>query len=341
MAPTNSDIAKSTVFGIISLVAIVGNIIVAYVLIKRRKVLLKNRATYQFILNLTFSDLVINAFLCPFKLTQHILGSWIFGTVMCKIIEYVQVSAAGTAVITHALIAVDRYRCLAHPHLPRFKQRRVKQMIALAWVFPAIVSAPFLYMFQVVVHIDMHADSDPMCLPLAIPVPWLDKLYEAIEFVFMFLSPFCVISWCYYHVIILTVGDQSGAQIPVAKIAFRRSKKRVTKTACLIMGAFIICWSPTFVLSIWRIASGTESVHQGHLLYEIAMFGGLINEATNPVIYSAFDRNMNVRHYIHCVHRVSNDGINEEIESSSKTTVRHRRNGRNTIRQLHVVDTIL
>ena len=267
------------------------------------------------------------------------MGSWIFGTVMCKIIEFVQVSACGTAVITHALIAVDRYRCLAHPHLPRFKQKRVKQMIVLAWVFPAIISTPFLYMFQVVVHIDMHADSDPMCLPLAIPVPWLDKLYEAIEFVLMFLSPFCVISWCYYHVIILTVGDQSVAQIPVAEIALRRSKKRVTKTACLIMGAFIICWSPTFVLSIWRIASGTESVHQGHLLYEIAMFGGLINEVTNPVIYSAYDRNMKVRHYIRCGHRVSNDCLKEEIESSSRTTERHRRNGRNTIRQLQVVES--
>lgn len=336
MASTALLVARASFWGTISLGAIMGNFIVCYVLIKRRQVLLKNRATYQFILNLTLSDLVIVVFLCPFDFTRELFDSWIFGLVLCKIAAFVELSMAGTGVLSHALIAADRYRSLAHPHLPKLKPKRVKQLIALAWIIPAMVSTPYLYMAEVV-----NEHSRQICMPLAIPMPWLDKLYEAAEFAVLFLSPFCVICWCYYHVISLTVGSTDGAaQIPPAEITLRRSKKRVTKTACLIVGVFVICWTPTFVLNIWRIVSGTQSVHQGHLLYEISKFGGLINEATNPIIYTAYDRNMNICQYLHCGSRVTNDGSDEtDVESTSRPIDRNRRTSRNTTRQLRFAES--
>ena len=333
MSSTTSDIAKVSCFGIVSLVAIMGNIIVCRVLIKHRNVLLKNRPTYQFILSLTFSDLAISALLCPFEVTSEILGSWPFGTVVCKIFEILEVSTSGSAVITHALIAVDRYRSLAHPYLPRLKAKLVKLLIALSWFFPAFISSPHLYMAQVV-----NVKSTWICTLLAIPVPWLDKIYEAAEFVVMFLSPLCVICWCYFHVVSLTRGSVGEAQIPTTEIALRRSQKRVTKTSCLILVAFVICWSPRFVLSIWRIASGTESVHRGHLVYEIALFGELINEAINPIIYTASDRNMNVWEDIQCSPCVSNKGNNEN-ELSSRANERHRRSCRNATMQFRFVES--
>lgn len=335
MSSTTSDIAKVSCFGFVSLVAVVGNIIVCHVLIKHRNVLLRNRPTYQFILSLTFSDLVISALLCPFEMTSEILGSWPTGTVVCKVFEFVEVSTSGAAVITHALIAVDRYRCLAHPYLPRLKAKLVKLLIALSWAFPAIISSPHLYMAQVV-----NVNSKWVCALLAIPVPWVDKLYEAAEFVVMFFSPLCVACWCYYHAVFLTRGSAGGAQIPTAEIALRRSQKRVTKTSCLIVVAFIICWSPRFVLSIWRIASGTDSVHRGHLVYDFALFGELINDAINPIIYTVFDRNMNIWEDIQCIHRVSNKG-NSENELPGRVNERHRRSCRNATMQLGFVESHL
>ena len=330
MTDTASNIANVVSLGVATLLAVVGNVIVAYVLIKRWKVLLKNRPTYQFILNLIFSDLVVGVLLCPLEFVRRLAGTWMFGTALCKIIDFVKISASGTAVMSHTLIAADRYRSLAHPHLPKLKPRYVKKLITMSWVFPALVSTPYLYMFEVI-----QVSSYQICTPLAIPVPWLDKLYEAVEFGMVFLSPFCVICWCYYHVIRVTLGSQphdaGPAQIPTAQTALQRSRRRVTKTACLIMVAFIICWSPTFVLSIWRIASGTESIHQGHTLHEISFFGTLINEAVNPIIYSAYDRNMHVCAYIYCGHRIfhkTSEG--ESIRSNERI---HNRGSMNT-RQL-------
>lgn len=330
MTDTVSGIANVVGVGVAALLAIVGNVVVAYVLIKRWKVLLRNRPTYQFILNLILSDLVVGILLCPFEFVRRLAGSWIFGTVLCKMVDFVEISACGTALLSHTLIAADRYRSLAHPRLPKLKTRLVRQLIATSWAIPALVSSPYLYMFEVV-----QVNSYQICKPLAIPFPWLDKLYEAVEFGVVFLFPFCVICWCYYHVIRLTLARQppvsGSAQTPNAQIALRRSKKRVTKTACLIVVAFIICWSPTFVLSIWRIASGTEGVHHGHTLHEVSFFGTLINEAVNPILYSIYDRNMNICTYIFCGHRVFNGttegesiGLNERIRNRNQRSINTR-----------------
>ena len=313
----SSHIASVGTVGVTTIVAVVGNAVVAYVLTKRRKVLLKNHPTYQFILNLVLSDLMVGVLLCPLKLIRRLFGTWMFGTTLCKVVAFIQISASGTAVMFHALIAVDRYRCLAHPHLPKLKVRLVRQLIALSWGVPALVATPYLYMFQVV-----QVNFYQMCTPLAIPLPWLDQLYEAVEFGVAYLFPFCFICWCYYHVIRITLGRQprgSGPAQGPARIALRRSKRRVTKTACLIMVAFIICWSPTFVLSIWRIASGTESVHHGHALYEVSFFGTLINEGINPIIYSVYDRNMNVCAHIYCSRRVFNAAASEAESTGTRS----------------------
>jgi len=334
MTDATYHVANVFTVGVTTLLAILGNISVAYVLIKHWKLLLQNRPIYQFILNLVLSDLLVGILICPFEFIRRIAGTWMFGTALCKIVAFVQISASGSGVMFHTLIAVDRYRCLAHPHLPKLKPRLVRQLIAFSWGVPALVATPYLYMFQVV-----QVNVYQMCTPLAISQPWLDKVYEAVEFGVAYLFPFCVICWCYYHVIRITLGRQlrvsGSAERATARIALRRSRRRVTKTACMIMVAFIICWSPTFVLSIWRIASGTESVHQGHTLYEVSFFGTLINEAINPVIYSVYDRNMNVCGYIFGGHRVRvfNDS---ETESSAVRSNNRIQNGsrRNTIRQL-------
>ena len=334
MADAASRFVCVVTVGVTTLLGILGNITIAYVLVKRWKVLLQNRPTYQFILNLVLSDLVVGILLGPFEFIRRLAGTWMFGTALCKVVTFVHISASGTAVVFHALIAVDRYRCLAHPHLPKLKPRLVKQLIALSWGVPALVATPYLYMFQVV-----QVNVYQMCTPLAIPLSWLDKLYEAVEFGVAYLFPFCVICWCYYHVIRITLGRQprgsGSAQGPTARIALRRSRRRVTKTACLIMVAFIICWSPTFVLSVWRIASGTESVHHGHTLYEVSFFGTLINEAINPIIYSVYDRNINVCDYIFRCRRVFNESVNKTESNGVRSNDRiHNCDHANTVRQL-------
>ena len=294
MAFSPTDISKAAFLAVIFVVTVLANGLVVYVLTRYRKQLLKNRPTYQFILNIVLSDLVVGLVTIPFEFTRELLDEWIFGRALCKTIEFIEIAVSGTAVFTHALIAFDRYRSLARPYLPKMEGRLVRRMIALSWVVPPMVSLPYLYMFEV-----KAINFKIICTPLAIPINWLDKLYEAVEFLAVFFIPFVVLCWCYFRValimwgrspLVVTVNFSSAQQSFICQ-----NRRRVTRTSALVAVTFIVCWLPTFVLSFVRIVSGTESVHRGHVLQEIAMFGAFINEAINPIIYCAFDRSLKAR----------------------------------------------
>ena len=294
MAFSPTDITKAVILAVIFVVTVLGNGLVVYVLTKYRKQLLKNRPTYQFILNIVLSDLVVGLFTIPFEFTRELLDEWIFGVALCKIIEFIEIAVSGTAVCTHALIAFDRYRSLARPYLPKMEGRLVRRMIAFSWIVPPMMSLPYLYMFEVQV-----IDFRIICTPAAIPIHWLDKLYEAVEFLAVFFFPFLVLCWCYCHVALIMWGRSPlvvALNFSSAQQSFIcQNRRRVTRTSALVAVTFIVCWLPTFVLSFVRIVSGTESVHRGHVIQEIAMFGAFINEAINPIIYCAFDRSLKAR----------------------------------------------
>ena len=290
MALKAADIFEGTFLAVIFIVTMVGNGIVSVILVKYRGLLLKNRPTYQFILNMVISDLVVGLLTMPFELINVLLNEWIFGRTACKIIEFIEIAVLGTAVFTHALIAFDRYRSLAHPYLPKIETRVVRKMLILSWIIPAFVSSPYLYMFEISL-----TDSNMICTPNKIPVKWLDKLYEAVEFSLVLLIPFLILCWCYFQVALImwqrsrSVSDACD----VTRLSvISKSKRRVTRTAGLVAITFTVCWLPTFIVYAFRIVAGTDHVHRGHLLSEIALFGTFINEAINPIIYCSFDGNI-------------------------------------------------
>ncbi|XP_067049876.1 neuropeptide FF receptor 1-like [Acropora muricata] len=285
-----ADILEAVFLAIIVAFTIIGNGLVSVILIKNRRVLLNNRPTYNFILNMVLSDLVVGVLTMPFELVTFLLNGWTLGRVACKIVEFIEIAVLGTAVFTHALIAFDRYRCLAHPYLPKMKTRVVRNMIILSWIIPAFFSSPYLYMFDI-----SSINSKMICTPNAIQIQWLDKLYEAVEFAVVLLMPFSVLCWCYFHVARITwqrnrsVSDT--CDVTRLSVIFK-NRRRVTRTAGLVAITFTVCWLPTFAVSFIRAVSGTNRIHRGHILSQIAMFGTFLNEAINPIIYCSFDRNI-------------------------------------------------
>ena len=324
MAYSASDISKAVSLAIIFAFTVVGNTLVALVLIKFRRHLLRNRPTYQFILNIVLSDLVVGLLTMPFEFVRELLDEWIFGTTACKIIDFLEIAVFGTAVLTHSLVAYDRYCSLARPYLPKMEANLVKKMIILSWIVPAFVASPYLYMFEV-----QEIGSKIICTPNAIPIQWLDKLYEAVEFAAVLLIPFLILCWCYFHVTRIMWGKTPlvAADNLVAaqhSVVFQ-NRKRVTRTAGLVAIAFTVCWLPTFIMSFVRIVSGTERVHRGELLHEVAMFGTFINEAVNPIIYCAFDRNIKARAKLRviCTHSADSSGLSNNADQTHNTAIEH------------------
>jgi len=138
-------------------------------------------------------------------------------------------------------------------------------------------------------------------------------------------------------------SDPRPSVISIGRVERKRRKSivrelKATKTLAIVIGTFIVCWLPTFVLSVVRTVSGTESVHRGHLLPEIAMFGTFINEATNPIIYCAFDRSLKARVSLRriCPHLTESAGSSQNANQTNYIANEHILN-QAYVRNLHVI----
>lgn len=74
-------------YSIIFVLTILGNALVIITLSSNRRM---RSVTNTFLLNLAISDLLLGVFCMPFTLVGVLLREFIFGTVMCRLIPYLQ-----------------------------------------------------------------------------------------------------------------------------------------------------------------------------------------------------------------------------------------------------------
>ena len=87
--PVPAVIALSTLYGLISLTAVVGNGLVFWVVITSQR--LQNVTNY-FIANLALADISIGLFAIPFQFQAALLQRWDLPNFMCALCPFIQVS---------------------------------------------------------------------------------------------------------------------------------------------------------------------------------------------------------------------------------------------------------
>ncbi|XP_069949312.1 uncharacterized protein [Cherax quadricarinatus] len=86
-----SEWARIVGFSLIFVVGVVGNVLVVVTLLHHRNL---RTVTNVFLLNLAVSDLLLGVFCMPFTLVGSLLQDFVFGTLMCRLIPYMQVLMA-------------------------------------------------------------------------------------------------------------------------------------------------------------------------------------------------------------------------------------------------------
>ncbi|RWS26313.1 cholecystokinin receptor-like protein [Leptotrombidium deliense] len=126
----------------IFILAVVGNMLVIVTLAVNRRM---RSVTNSFLINLAVSDLLLGVFCMPFSLIGLLMKQFIFGSIMCRLVPYLQAVSVCVSSWTLVVVSVERYYAICHPLKSRgYRQSwgHVYKLIAAIWIFSSVIMSP-------------------------------------------------------------------------------------------------------------------------------------------------------------------------------------------------------
>ncbi|EDO33446.1 predicted protein, partial [Nematostella vectensis] len=245
-------ITKAVCTGLVSLVAILGNILVisAVFHVKRMRTV-----TNYLIVNLAVAELLYILVAMPpffveiFSLYNWCMSTYTRGVYFCKIVNFGQYLLVPVSVLTLACIAADRFFAIVVP-LKRVLTKRVFYwLVPGIWVVSAGLAAPVLYAYRVV-----EWGGHLMCSE-----EWgeggiaqhASRIYTSMLFVVAYCVPFAVMATMYTVICRkLWLRKVPGSQSAKKSSKAVESRKKVVKMLITVFVVFVACWLPVQVLAL-------------------------------------------------------------------------------------------
>ncbi|XP_053919532.1 mu-type opioid receptor isoform X2 [Cuculus canorus] len=137
-------IAIMALYSVVCVVGLFGNFLVMYVIIRYTKM---KTATNIYIFNLALADALATSTL-PFQSVNYLMGTWPFGTILCKIVISIDYYNMFTSIFTLCTMSVDRYVAVCHPvkALDFRTPRNAKIVNVCNWILSSAIGLPVMFM---------------------------------------------------------------------------------------------------------------------------------------------------------------------------------------------------
>uniref|UniRef100_A0A8B9JUK9 G-protein coupled receptors family 1 profile domain-containing protein n=1 Tax=Astyanax mexicanus TaxID=7994 RepID=A0A8B9JUK9_ASTMX len=263
---------------------LLGNTLVCAAVVKFRH--LRSKVTNFFVVSLAVSDLFVAVLVMPWEAMSAVAGTWLFGR-FCAVWIAFDIMCSTASILNLCMISVDRYWAIASPfrYERRMTHRVAFAMIGVAWTLSVLISF--------IPRPDAHTDCKAN----------LNRTYAISSSLISFYIPVLIMIATYTRIFRIAqtqirrisslerAAGQSHSQTAhghghepdehTLKTTFKKETK-VLKTLSVIMGVFVCCWLPFFVLNcavpFCRCVSDTT--------FAIFVWFGWANSSLNPVIYA-------------------------------------------------------
>lgn len=272
---TSRAIVVGLILGAFILFAIIGNILVILSVACNKHLRIP---TNYFIINLAIADLLLSFTVLPFSATLEVLGYWVLGRIFCDIWAAVDVLCCTASILSLCAISIDRYigvrYSLQYPTL--VTRRRAILALLGVWVLSMVISiGPLLGWKEPAPQDDrecriteepfyaLFSSLGSFYIPLIVILVMYCRVYivakrttrnlEAGVMKEMSNSKELTLRIHYKHVHEDTLNNtKSKGHNPRNSLAFKLLKfsreKKAAKTLGIVVGMFILCWLPFFIV---------------------------------------------------------------------------------------------
>lgn len=222
--PVGIIVLLAFLYGSISIIAVIGNGIVIYVIMANKKM---QTVTNIFIANLALADVIIGLFSIPFQFQAALLQRWVLAYFMCTLAPFVTNVSVNVSVFTLTVIAIDRYIAVIYPLKAGFKKQVAAVVLAIIWVVGISSSLPMAMYFRVVLTLTSKGDQIPFCNPTW-PSMTFGRYYYMYLLVVQYLIPLIIINFSYFRIAFKIWGTKPpGQDINRRDNVRTRNKKKV------------------------------------------------------------------------------------------------------------------
>ncbi|CDQ81864.1 unnamed protein product [Oncorhynchus mykiss] len=320
------QVITSLLLGALILCSIFGNACVVAAIALERS--LQNVANYL-IGSLAVTDLMVSVLVLPMAALYQVLNKWTLGQEICDIFISLDVLCCTSSILHLCAIALDRYWAITDPidYVNKRTPRRAVLLISVTWLIGFSISIPPMLGWR---KAEDRANPDACTIsqdpgytiystfgafyiPLILMLVLYGRIFKAARFQCLAVSPAIFhkkVNNC-ESLEIIEVTNNSKNHLPLSntpqsshevenrneknaeakrKIALARERKTV-KTLGIIMGTFIFCWLPFFIVAL-VLPFCADSCYMPEWLGAVINWLGYSNSLLNPIIYAYFNKDI-------------------------------------------------
>lgn len=303
-APTlkMSTVIRASILTAMAVLSLIGNIATMISIKQRKRRRGRTRpswtAIYSLIFQLSIADLIVTVFCIGGEAAWYLTVQWYAGNIACKLFKFMQMFALYLSTFILVLIGVDRWLAVKYPMKSMATATRNGRLVAVAWFLSFVLSIPQAIVFRVVK--GPHIEEFHQCVTHGFYTePWQEQVYTTVSLVFMFILPLLILISTYVSTVYTIAQSEKVFKPEVTRQEkyltpdqnrrrlIDRAKMKSLRMSIVIVAAFIICWTPYYVMMIILIFLDPGKNQIEDLLSGIFFFG-MSNSLVNPVIYGAF-----------------------------------------------------
>ncbi|ELU10079.1 hypothetical protein CAPTEDRAFT_187238 [Capitella teleta] len=248
--------------------------------------------TNALIVSLATADLLVAIVVQPISLQHEVMGEWTLGPILCDFWITADVFCCSASILNIVVIAVDRYWLITknvhYTHNTTFSRRRVcAVMLFFAWSVSALISSLPLLGWKA----GNERDDPSLCI-----------ISQALGYTILstfgsFWFPLVVILIVYFKIFKVAqrrarTRAKQRAVHPFPRMMSQTHRTRTrssARTLGLIIGGFVFCWLPFFMIA--TIVPMCRHCNVPPVCFSVVLWLGYSNSLLNPAIYAIWDKN--------------------------------------------------
>ncbi|KAH3789431.1 dopamine receptor 1-like [Dreissena polymorpha] len=269
--------------------SLVGNVLVCIAVFTDRRL---KRLNNMFIVSLAVADLWVSLMVMTFATVNDVTGKWRFGRVYCNIWISSDIMGSTASILNLCMISLDRYIHIRDPlkYARWMTWKKVAIAIALVWTISIIMSF-------IPINVGWHKSPGQAEVELPPEQCFLEisGTYAIVSSTISFYIPCIVMIGLYCKLYMYARAQVKSINRTLVHNQFgdsrgsgqssKLSDHKAAVTLGVIMGVFLFCWLPFFILNLYE----AYNKNTPFIVFQILTWLGYFNSCLNPIIYSIFN----------------------------------------------------